>query len=305
MDGFALDQDGDLDQLLTSRLFDTLGILNTSLEQLADAYHLSVHQWVPLIQPSTLRDKLATLRSAPLAELATFMLQLVLVVPPSSFSRSRVPILDPHLSRHLYSRCRDSFSLLQANRRDCLLTIQSGILLSIHEQSQRLYSDAYISLSACASLGYVMGLDSNADFSDPFSLEKKLAWHAIYFGDVVNKLSLERCSRPMLVPAYATFTKRSIPWNPSPELLDSPATFESSWSRNFAKFDHIDRQAEAVKVLHRVLQLTRHQAVCLETLVDQEVWKLDFLIQEGIRNAISAPSNRLEHQYSLVVIFLL
>ncbi|KAJ3460114.1 hypothetical protein MRS44_010981 [Fusarium solani] len=40
-------------------------------------------------------------------------------------------------------------------------------------------------------------------------------------------------------------------------------------------------------------------------LMDQEVWKLDFLIQEGIRNAISTPANRLEHQYSLVVIFLL
>ncbi|KAF5013561.1 hypothetical protein FDECE_421 [Fusarium decemcellulare] len=296
----GLHLDGNLDRLLTSRLFNTLTTLNIDLEELVEAYLRSVHHWVPLIQPPTLRDWTGVLRNTPLAELATFVLHLLLVVPPSKF-----PCLsDPNLLRRLYKGCREAFSFLQAHRRDSLLTIQSGIVLAIYEQSQRLYSDGYVSLSASASLGYAMGLDSAADFEDPLTEEKRLLWQVIYFGDVLNKLSFERCSRPDLVPAYDTFAKHSTLWDQSPGPTDLPSG-EPSASPAVSSFNYIDRQAQAVQILQSVLRLTRDKGVRLETLLDHETWKLDFAIQEGIRDAINTPQKRLEHQYGLVVIFLL
>ncbi|KAF4454307.1 hypothetical protein FALBO_15846 [Fusarium albosuccineum] len=299
-DPLGLHLDGNLDQLLTSRLFNTLTTLNIDLEELVEAYLRSVHHWVPLIRPSTLRDWTAVLRNTPLAELATFVLHLLLVVPPSEF-----PCLSgPNLLRRLYKGCKEAFSFLQAHRRESLLTIQSGIVLAIYEQSKRLYSDGYVSLSASASLGYAMGLDSATDPEDPLTEEKRLLWQVIYFGDVLNKLSFERCGRPDLIPAYDTFAKHSTLWDQSPGPTDLPLG-ESSASPVVSGVTYIDCQAQAVQILQNVLRLTRDKGVRLETLLDHETWKLDFAIQEGIRDAINTPQKRLEHQYGLVVIFLL
>lgn len=293
--------DTDLDQLLTSRLFDTLAIIGikTSLEELTDAYLVSVHQWIPLTQSCNLKKQVSTLTRTPLAELSVFVLQLLLVVPPSSFPRP-----SGHDVLHwLYKQCREAFSLLQAHRRDSLLTIQSGLVLAIFEQSQGLYSDAYVTLSICASLGYVMGLDSITHPADSISQEKKNVWQAIFFVDVLNNLSFDRCSRPELVQT-SDISKRHDMFG-DPGFTGSQPTVQPSSSEGVCTFDHIDRQIQAMHVLRRVLRLTRNKAVSLEMLLDYKSWGLDFLIQQGIHEVLSAPPCHLERQYAVVVIFLL
>ncbi|KAL6401897.1 Zn(2)-C6 fungal-type DNA-binding domain [Ilyonectria robusta] len=298
---YGLQTNTDLDQLLTSRLFDTLAIIGikASLEELTDAYLVSVHQWIPLIQSCNLKKQVSTLTSAPLAELSVFVLQLILVVPPSSFPRPS----DHDVLHWLYKQCRETFSLLQAHRRDSLLTIQSGLVLAIFEQSQGLYSDAYVTLSICASLGYVMGLDFITHPTDNVSQEKKYVWQAIFFVDVLNNLSFDRCSRPELVQTSDTSKKPEMFGDPG--STNSHPTIRSPSSEGVCTFDHIDRQIQAVHVLRRVLRLTRNKAVSLEMLLDYKSWGLDFLIQQGIHEVLSAPQHHLERQYAVVVIFLL
>lgn len=128
-------------------------------------------------------------------------------------------------------------------------------------------------------------------------------WQAMFFVVVLNNLSFDRCSRPELVQTSDTSKKHDMFGDPG--STDSQPTVQSSSSEGVCTFDHIDRQIQAVHVLRRVLRLTRNKAVSLEMLLDYKSWNLDFLIQQGIHEVLSAPQRHLERQYAVVVIFLL
>jgi hypothetical protein len=187
----------DLDYLLTVHLLNTLQQLTLDLGDVIERFLLFVQPWLPIFHPPTLRQKALTVRVAPSAELACFLLHILLVTPPGS-----IPSLEAFLPV-LYEDCKSLFYLLQARRRNRLLTIQSGLLLAVYEQGNCSSSDAYISLASCASLARVMGLgqpsDGTCSAKDKDSEDRSRVWWALYFLDRLNYLSDEQLARiPLL-----------------------------------------------------------------------------------------------------------
>lgn len=295
----------DLDYLLTGHLFDTLQKLTLDLGDIVECFLLFVQPWIPLVHPQTLRRKALSLRGDPSAELAAFLLHILLVNPPTS-----LPSLRPVLPV-LYEECKSLFYLLQARRPDRLLTIQSGLLLAVYEQGNCGSSDAYISLAACAGLAHVMGLGQSFErtslATDEGSEDRERAWWALYFLDRLNYFSDEKLARMLLLrdpmggtlprggplfgcrDAWARSALSTVPPVPGEDLM-AAGTF--------------GELIQAMHLVECVLQLTREPSVHPGTLVDQESWKLDMLIQQKIHNSL-AYSQPLHHQYMVVAIYLM
>ncbi|KAF2183972.1 hypothetical protein K469DRAFT_710351 [Zopfia rhizophila CBS 207.26] len=296
----------DLDYLLTAHLLDTLQQLTLDLGDITECFLLFVQPWMPIIHPATLRQKVLTLRGAPSAELACFLLHILLVNPPTSLPslRAFLPVL--------YEDCKSLFYLLQARRRDRLLTIQSGLLLAVYEQGHCSSSDAYISLASCASLAHVMGLgqpfDGTASANDENSEDRRRVWWALYFLDRLNYYSDEKSARiPLLrnaqmggrLPGSDELWGYRDGWTRS-----APSTVPSVPGKELMAISAFGELIQAMHTMQCVLQLTRELSVHPETLVDQESWKLDLLVRQKIHNSL-AYSKPLHHQYMVVALHLM
>jgi hypothetical protein len=158
----------DLDAVLTSLLCNTIDNLDLGMQELINTYFQSTHQWLPIIHPATIREKAAVLRNTPCAKITCLLFHFLLVVPPCSSTS----LPDPNVLSSLHHDCKTLFSLFQAHYRNELVTIQSGLLFALYEQSRGCYSDAHMTLTTCSSLGYITRL--NIPSAGPFVEDERM-----------------------------------------------------------------------------------------------------------------------------------
>ncbi|KAK1633518.1 hypothetical protein BDP81DRAFT_494835 [Colletotrichum phormii] len=294
----------DYDYLLTAHLFATLKVLDLGIEVVVDGYLRSIHEWIPIIHPVSLSKQAGSLQSRPSAELACLLLHILLITPviPSASAPYNEPLLPS-----LYDDCKTSFLLLQTRSRGHLQTIQSGLLLAIYEQGRGLVSDAYATLEICASLGYINNLHQSLDSATVFNEEKMRVWWAIYFLDRLDSYSTGNSERAPLIRDARIGTmlpREDETWSKG---LDLGGSFQLlAFSADDAQTGGVfSSEIQALYALQSVMQLTRDPSVELETLLDHGSWKLDMLVQKKIRETLIMTWKRLEHQYTVVTVYLL
>lgn len=296
----------ELDAVLTSLLFNTLEGLGLGLQEVIDIYFQSTHQWLPIIHPVIIRQKAAVLRNTPCAKVACLLFHFLLVLPPcSSNFLSDIDVLSC-----LYHDCKTLFSLFQAHYRNELTTIQSGLLLALYEQSRGCYSDAYVTLTTCTSLGYISRF--NIPSVGPIIVEDEgmRVWWAIYFLGILNNYSSKECDRlPIIREASVgeVLPGDDVSWSESscPTYSASPATLSFSREQsptNPGRFSHL---IQAVFSLQRVLQLTRKAVSLTDSSCEDELWKLDSNLQQEIHDALSISQLNVQHSYSVLSIYLM
>ncbi|KAK1545775.1 hypothetical protein CPAR01_03277 [Colletotrichum paranaense] len=294
----------DYDDLLTTHLFATLELLDLGIEMVVDGYLRSIHEWIPIIHPLGLRRQAASLQSTPSAELASLILHILLITPviPSALAPYNEPLLPS-----LYDNCKLAFILLQKYWRGHLQTIQSGLLLAIYEQGRGFVSDAYATLAICASLGHVTGLYQSLNPATVFNEEKMRVWWAIFFLDRLDTYSTGNSERAPLVRDArlgAMLPREDDAWSQDLDISGpfQPLVFSADDVQTYGVFAS---EIQALYALQSVMQRTRDPSVELETLLDHESWKLDMLIQRKIRETLTISWRRLEHQYTVVTVYLL
>ncbi|KAH8422053.1 C6 transcription factor, partial [Colletotrichum scovillei] len=294
----------DHDDLLTAHLFATLEVLDLGIEVVVDGYLRSIHEWIPIIHPLGLRRQAASLQSTPSAELACLILHILLITPviPSASAPYNEPLLPS-----LYDNCKLAFILLQNYSRGHLQTIQSGLLLAIYEQGRGFVSDAYATLAICASLGHVTGLYQSLNLATVFSEEKMRVWWAIFFLDRLDTYSTGNSDRAPLVRDArlgAMLPREDDAWSQDLNISGpfQPLVFSADDVQTCGVFAS---EIQALFALQSVMQRTRDPSVEFETLFDHELWKLDMLIQKKIRETLTISWRRLEHQYTVVTVYLL
>lgn len=294
----------DHDDLLTAHVLATLKVLDLEIEGVVDGYLRSIHEWIPIIHPARLRKQAASLHSRPSAELACLLLHILLITPviPSASAPYNEPLFPS-----LYDNCKSSFLLLQKYSRGHLQTIQSGLLLTIYEQGRGLVSDAYATLAICASLGHITDLHQSLNPATVFSEEKMRVWWAIFFLDRLDSYSTGNTERAPLVRDArlgAILPREDDTWSQDLNTSGSfqPLAFSAD---DFQTYGVFASEIQALYALQSVMQRTRNPSVELETLLDHDSWKLDMLIQKKIRETLTISWRRLEHQYTVVTVYLL
>ncbi|KAK1462101.1 hypothetical protein CMEL01_14068 [Colletotrichum melonis] len=266
----------------------------------------SIHEWIPIIHPLGLRRQAASLQSTPSAELASLILHILLITPviPSALAPYNEPLLPS-----LYDNCKLAFILLQKYSRGHLQTIQSGLLLAIYEQGRGFVSDAYATLAICASLGHVTGLYQSLNPATVFNEdeEKTRVWWAVFFLDRLDTYSTGNSERAPLVRDArlgAMLPREDDAWS---QDLDISGPFQrlAFSADDVQTYGVFASEIQALYALQSVMQRTRDPSVELETLLDHESWKLDMLIQRKIRETLTISWRRLEHQYTVVTVYLL
>ncbi|KAH8747605.1 hypothetical protein F5883DRAFT_509596 [Diaporthe sp. PMI_573] len=288
----------DLDSSLTSALLEALEVLNIDAERLIDGYMLSIHSWLPMIHPVTLRKKAESLHRMPCAEIACLLLHILLVQP-----------LVPGSLPSLYNDCKSSFMSLQMSRRDRLATLQSGLLLAIFEQGQGLASSAYTTLAICASLGYVMGLHQSLDCATAAREERCRVWWATYFLDRLDLCSTEGIGRVPLV--HDAQLGDTLPgddelWShcPGPTASYSPTACTVS-SDEGGSLGGFAGELQAMFTLQCVQSLAKNASDTSTALLDDGFWRLDMSIQRETYNLFNKAHKQLHHEYNAIVILLL
>ncbi|KAH0422009.1 hypothetical protein CcaCcLH18_13081 [Colletotrichum camelliae] len=293
------------DGLLTSHLFATLKKLNLEIEGVLDGYLRSIHEWIPIIHPVSLKEQVPSLQSRPSAELACLLLHILLITPsfPSASGQHHKTLLPS-----LYDDCKSSFLLLQTCSRRHIKTVQSGLLLAIYEQGQGLMSDAYATLAFCASLGYIANLHRSPCSATAADEERLRVWWAICFLDRLDFYANGKSERAFLV--HNSHTGRALPredeeWSSRHDFGDAPLPLLSFPVDEAQSYGLFASEMQALHALQSVMQLTRNPSVQLETLLDHESWKLDMLVQRKIQETLTRSWKRLEHQYTVVTTYLL
>ncbi|KAF0320077.1 hypothetical protein GQ607_012671 [Colletotrichum asianum] len=292
----------DPDDLLTSHLFATLKKFNLEIEDVLDGYLRSIHLWIPIIHPISLKEQVSSLQSRPSAELACLLLHMLLITPsfPSASGQHHETILPS-----LYEDCKSSFLLLQTYSRRHLKTVQSGLLLAIYEQGRGLMSDAYATLAICASLGYIANLHQSPRSVTAADEERLRVWWAVCFLDRLDFYANGKSERALLVHDF--HIGRALPredeeWSSRHDCGDTPLpllSFPVDGSQSYGLFAS---EIQALYALQSVMQLTRNASVQPETLLGHEFWKLDMLAQRKIRETLTRSWKRLDDQYTMVAL---
>lgn len=282
---------------MTSYLFHILERLSLELGDVVNGYAQSVHMWFPIIHPNLLAARAGSLRDIPIAETASLILHILLVIPKTTTSS-----IELKLSQPLHKACKFIFSLLQTYRQDQLMTIQAGVLLAIHEHGCGLFAESYSTLATCADHVHFTGLNRLSDISPIIEEERRRLWSAIHFLDILFHHSDESLERPPLVRCG------------SGEKLPSD---DDAWSQNknnclcfLHASVHTDttgcfsQQVQAAHFLQRVLELTRNSSVPEYKLFDDEAWKLDSMIRDTTLHYLNNPSKDWESLYRTVIVLL-
>lgn len=292
-----------IDTHCTSRVFHILGRLNCELEDVVSCHVQHVHPWLPIIHPRSLAHRVSSLRQSPSAELSSLVINILLSNPPITAF-----VLDPALVQYVYNVCKSIFSLIQTFRRDTLCILQSGLLLAVYEQGSGHLSDAYLTLSTCASLGYAIGLHKLSDSNTSDGEERKRVWWATYL--------LDR------LVYYSDKTTNRIPLTQSARVGDALPIHDDMWTHHtdaaqwvsdvpILSITPIERlgcfaqQIQAMSLLDRVITPMRDGLNRPKRLLDEIIYQLDTAIQNALRGTLNSSGTDWEPRYRAVVILLL
>ncbi|KAG4423432.1 hypothetical protein IFR04_003399 [Cadophora malorum] len=117
-------------------------------------YFQFVHVWFPIISKETLFDQILQQRSSPRGEVAMLVLAIHLV----SQMYTKVPREKSSLEQ-LYYTTKGLYGIFSSTGRSSIEMVQAGLLMAFYEHCQALHDAAYLTLGACARMGYVLGFD--------------------------------------------------------------------------------------------------------------------------------------------------
>ncbi|KAE8167925.1 hypothetical protein BDV40DRAFT_295045 [Aspergillus tamarii] len=271
-----------IDTHCTSRVFHILDRLNCELEDVVSCHVQHVHPWLPIIHPRSLAHRVSSLRQSPSAELSSLVINILLSNPPITAF-----VLDPALVQYVYN---------------------SGLLLAVYEQGSGHLSDAYLTLSTCASLGYAIGLHKLPDSNTSDREERKRVWWATYL--------LDR------LVYYSDKTTNRIPLTQSARVGDALPIHDDMWTHHtdaaqwvsdvpILSITPIERlgcfaqQIQAMSLLDRVITPMRDGLNRPKRLLDEDIYQLDTAIQNALRGTLNSSGTDWEPRYRAVVILLL
>lgn len=132
-------------------------------------------------------------------------------------------------------------------------------------------------------------------------------WWAIFFLDRLDTYSTGNSDRAPLVRDArlgAMLPREDDAWSQDLNISGpfQPLVFSADDVQTCGVFAS---EIQALFALQSVMQRTRDPSVEFETLFDHELWKLDMLIQKKIRETLTISWRRLEHQYTVVTVYLL
>ncbi|VUC27375.1 unnamed protein product [Clonostachys rosea] len=245
----------DRDSLILSCAHSTLARTGAPRpESLSTDYWDSVHWWLPIIDPRRLGQAVAKYANDVSSAVTVLFLHIFLL--NSQPKVSHVGMEEPYQT--LYSTCKSLFTLQCEIQDSPITTIQSGILLAVFEIGRGFLSDAYNTLTVCATLWH------HRFDSDPTPTagglpqwdEMHLLWCAIYTLDRLH-CSFSEPQRPFIIEQLrnldtynAVLTDREE--QSSIGQLTAPHGIERQYQRRIVYFT---RQAQAWHALDKILLL--------------------------------------------------
>ncbi|XMA10366.1 hypothetical protein WAI453_003157 [Rhynchosporium graminicola] len=181
-----------------------------------------VHPWLPILSKETLFDHILSQHSAPKGDTAI----LVLTIHLLSQLYQTMPTKRNEVDQ-LYHTTKGFYGFWLSTGRLSIELIQAGILLAIYEHSQALHDATYLTLAACARMGYILGFDKtlshdfqpNAGEEATMSQQRQVWWSIII---------LERISMLEYVPKKLPFAIPDLDWSdilPSGDALRLPISY--------------------------------------------------------------------------------
>ena len=121
-------------------------------------YFQGIHRHVPMVCRHHFHDQLIDIRACPPAGFSMLLLAISLLTYDPKLLPQTTPPVVPRES--LYLSIRTLFSQVQAAARGppSVHFIQAGILLALYEYANGRPDDAFLSIAACARMGYASHL---------------------------------------------------------------------------------------------------------------------------------------------------
>jgi Fungal specific transcription factor domain len=123
------------------------------IDALCSIYFYTFHRSLPIINKNAFYYQLQRNCSSP--QFSILLLSIVLVTHLST----KVDRLKT--SEELFIILKGIFSLLQSSSQPSTEIIQAGLLIASYEHCQALHLEAWLSIGACARMGYALGLHQN------------------------------------------------------------------------------------------------------------------------------------------------
>ena len=152
-----------VDKVLNSQIDGLLSSIKDELEDACEIYLTTINGWIPVLTDKDLQYHLSQLETQlPIGSLkpevgVLFLIVYLVTLVPAEFDESII---------QLYSVVKSCHTIFQSSA-PSLDVIRAGILLSIYEHGQSLDQACYLTIGACARMGYAMGLHQTLSEKPP------------------------------------------------------------------------------------------------------------------------------------------
>lgn len=296
--------DREINAYLTTVTSSILSSCGVPPETVIECYLVSVHPWLPIVNPIALRRSI-TAECITRCTGLVLVIYILLVIPPI------FPVANcKGLQLALYTECKSLFKLLQSSRWERLTTVQTGVLLALYEQGNGDLARASQTLSTCADMGYEMGLHGQSPCGELFLQEERCrVWCAIYILDRLlslddsgDRTNVVREARPCDVAPVGDelWGCGTSDFRPFPAVVSLPCALGG-------RFSCFALQVQAATLLDQAQRCTSKssQADIPKSEWDLEFCSLDRSIRKGICDLINNTRCDWECSYRSVVILLL
>lgn len=272
-----------LDMMLNLHVKHTMQAAGLTPQTISDKYFHGFHVWLPVVCPRMF-ERACSHYIVPPADISilTLAIHLITLRPRSAF---------PHRPteagvEHLYLFVKMLASQVQAEICGSIPLLQASLLIAAYEYASGKPKTAYISLSSCSAMAYILGVNEYRDpqtlTSEDDRLESRQSWN-IWWGLVILQryfyhplASLSQCnladmSRLVLIelprrtawprakfptpeaalPSDLAYNDRSMNWSKRTPLLNE-ARLLTSQEPHIVGFG---RQAQAVELYDKLLNI--------------------------------------------------
>ncbi|KAL2066647.1 hypothetical protein VTL71DRAFT_2719 [Oculimacula yallundae] len=193
-----------LDEQLTKQCWSIIsrngaedGILSS-----CSTYFSFIHPWLPILSKDILFDQILSQRSMPKGDVTILMLMVHLL------SQLHQPIeIEVGRSEQLYSTAKGLYGYWMSTGKPSIVLVQAGILLAVYEHTQALHDETYLTLGACARMGYILGLDRTLshDFQpspeeEHTAIRQRQVWWGIIILERISMLEYIDKNLPFAIP---------------------------------------------------------------------------------------------------------
>jgi len=147
----------DFDLGVSTAAFAVLDEAHAQFDRMTTKFFHSVHSYLAFIHQPRFEKRVAASKVKADAEISVLLLSMKLVAEPVNYAQSGA---DPR-QNPVYIAAKHLHKLVQKSKGPSLDLIQSGILLCLYEHNAAIGDTAYKTLSDCASMARLIGLNAS------------------------------------------------------------------------------------------------------------------------------------------------